>query len=110
MVTSAPNSRAPSSLTLADEVTITIAPARRPIWRAKVATPPPIPITATPSPSRTCPREITAPHAVREARGIAAASSKESGKDFGKNNGRDRVAGRGEGFHKVPTVVTRTGW
>ena len=26
-----------------------------------------------------------------------------------KHNGRDQVAGRGEGFHKVPTVVTRTG-
>jgi hypothetical protein len=27
----------------------------------------------------------------------------------GKHNGRDQVAGRGEGFHKVPTVATRTG-
>jgi hypothetical protein len=46
---------------------------------------------------------------VRKARGIAAASSMDSGEDFGKNNGRDRVVGRGEGFHKVPTVVARTG-
>ena len=30
-------------------------------------------------------------------------------RDAGKDNGRDRAAGRGEGFHKVPTVVTRTG-
>lgn len=26
-----------------------------------------------------------------------------------KHNGRDQVAGRGEGFHKIPTVVRRTG-
>lgn len=26
-----------------------------------------------------------------------------------KHDGRDHVAGRGEGVHEIPTVVTRTG-
>ena len=80
---SAPSSRARSSFSSLEDVTIARAPSAFAIASAAVATPPPIPQISTHSPSRSPAFVTSIRYAVSKTSGNAAASSNDSSSGIG---------------------------